>query len=648
MPKHRFSDHKPIANTAVAGLAVMVTLCSYLAGEHFGPIRKASTWLNDLRLSYLIPLVEQSSDVVVLAVNEETIATFPYRSPIARDFLAKLLKGLDDNHEVRAVGVDLIFDQPTVPGFDLDLQNVLRHMRSPLVIAAADSSAGLSARQLAYQDQYLKGLKTGSSVLNAEDGVVRTHFPGTEPDDRKSFPAAVARAAGIDVSSKPEPILFRRAARDFGSAIRVFPAHNADMLPAEWLDGRIVLIGATLSDRDRHRTPLSILGGEHEYLSGVLIHAQILAQLTSGTSVPQVSRVTTLVSLIVATILGLALALAPIAPVLRIAVGISLFLTYLLAAFSTTIFLKIPLPILTPLIAYALALAAATAIARQRERRQRVFLHRAFNQYVSAEIIDDLLRNPSHLRLGGELREMSFIFTDISGFTTMAERLAPERLVSLLSGYLDGLVAIALEHKGTIARFVGDGLLVFFGAPLPQDSHNRRAVECALAFDRFCEDYRNLYPQKAWGFGATRIGVHSGLAVVGNVGGSRRFEYTAHGDCVNVAARLEGANRSLGTRVCVSRQAAGDFPKEAFQPVGDLILKGKTEPIGVLTPWDNYSELDRENYLEAYFLMSQGNSRCVALLRQLSERRPNDTLLAFHLHRLRGVSTGIEIQMQEK
>ncbi len=648
MPEHHFNDHKPIAKTAVAGLAVLVALCSYLTGEHFGPVRKSSTWLNDFRLTYLTPLVEQSNDVIVLAINEDTLATFPYRSPIDRDFLTKLLNRLNDNFDIRAVGVDLIFDQPTVAAYDLELQNAMRRMRAPLVIAAGEASAGLSARQLEFQDQYLQGLTTGSSVLSAEDGVVRTHLPGGDPGTRRSFPATLAMAAGIEVSVEPEAIFFRRAALDFGSPVRVFPAHTVNMLPAEWLKGKIVLIGAILSDRDRHRTPLSILGGQHETMPGVLIHAQILAQLTSGGIVPQVSRVTTLVSLTIATVVGLTLALAPIASALRIAVGVSLFFIYLLAAFLTTIFPKVPLPILTPLIAYILSLAIATAIARQRERRQRVFLHRAFNQYVSAEIIDDLLKFPSHLRLGGESREMSFIFTDIAGFSTMAERLAPEKLVSLLSGYLDGLVAIALEHKGTIARFVGDGLLVFFGAPLPQESHQRRAIECALAFDRFCEEYRSADTHKGWGFGATRIGVHSGLAVVGNVGGSRRFEYTAHGDCVNVAARLEGANRSLGTRVCLSRQSAGDFADGVFQPVGNLVLKGRKEPIGVLTPWENYSDHDRAHYLEAYSLMSRGNLRSIMLLRQLVERRPDDALLAFHLNRLRDASPGVEIQLQEK
>jgi adenylate cyclase len=153
---------------------------------------------------------------------------------------------------------------------------------------------------------------------------------------------------------------------------------------------------------------------------------------------------------------------------------------------------------------------------------------------------------------------------------------------------------------------------------------------------------------RQYGFGITRIGVHAGRAIVGNVGGKRRFEYTAHGDSVNVAARLESANRVLGTRICMSADSVRDFPYGEFQPVGDLILKGKSEAVSVVTRWNDYSDLDRLNYLDAFAMMKQGDPNCAILLRDLVARRPHDALLKFHLNRTGCIPPGVEIQMSEK
>ena len=283
------------------------------------------------------------------------------------------------------------------------------------------------------------------------------------------------------------------------------------------------MIGAVLADRDQHRTPLSILGADNEFTAGVLIHAQILEQIISGNSLPVLSSFSTNSIVVLAVICGIFLALGPIPTRVRLAVGAALFVSYWIVAFSGGVFWNFPLPLLGPSMAFLLAAAAATAYARQRERRQRIFLHSAFNQYVSAQIIDDILENPEHLRLGGEQRDMSFIFTDITGFSLLAERVTPTELVDLLSGYLDGVVEIALKHRGTIARFVGDGLVIFFGAPLPLDNHRRHAVLCAIELDQYCEQYRQRDKITQHDLGVTRIGVHSGAAVVGNVGGTRRL-----------------------------------------------------------------------------------------------------------------------------
>lgn len=633
---------------SVVLLGALVIAISFLLVTWAAPVRKAATWLDDFRLAYSTPLAAQNPNVVVLAIDEETMTRMPFRSPINRRFVADLIATLDRKFAVRSIGVALIFDQPTVPEHDVELGEIMRGVRTPLVVATGSAESGLTARQIAFQERFLSGLRSGTSVLRTENGIVRTYFPRQPEDGSTHFATVLAEASGILVPTEPAGIAFRRGAIDSTSPIRIFPAHSLGQLPEAWLAGKIVLLGATVADRDQQRTPLSVLGGSHELMAGVLVHAQILAQLDNGSGLPPKSAALSLALLAIAVAAGLTLALSPLSPLLRIALGTGLFAAYWLVAFSPAVWSTVSLPLLGPSIGFLLALTLATALARQQERRQRLFLHVAFNQYVSPEIIDDLLANPSHLKLGGESREMSFVFTDIAGFSTMAEQVTPERLIELLEHYLDGIVEIALRHRGTIARFVGDGVLVFFGAPAHDDEHRMHAVNCAVEIDEFCERYRRRPEVAVAGFGTTRIGVNAGTAVVGNIGGMRRFEYTAHGDSINAAARLESANRHFGTRICLSGDSVSAFPEGAFRPIGEVILKGKEEPIATFTTWDDLSASDRRHYLDAFERLARHDDNSHRLWVELGRRLPADGPILFHNSRLCAGETGIVFRLQEK
>ena len=154
--------------------------------------------------------------------------------------------------------------------------------------------------------------------------------------------------------------------------------------------------------------------------------------------------------------------------------------------------------------------------------------------------------------LGGQRREIATLFTDITGFTTLVETLDPEVLEPLLNDYLAGMTEVVFAHDGTVAKIVGDALHVLFGAPGEQPDHATRAVMCSLALDAFAREFRQAWNERGVALGATRIGVHAGPAIVGNFGGSRFFEYTAYGDTINVAARLESVNKQLGTSAAPS------------------------------------------------------------------------------------------------
>jgi adenylate cyclase len=188
------------------------------------------------------------------------------------------------------------------------------------------------------------------------------------------------------------------------------------------------------------------------------------------------------------------------------------------------------------------------------------------------------------LKRGSKRREIATLFTDINSFTALVETLDPSVLGPLLNEYLTGMTNIVFAHDGTVAKIVGDALHVLFGAPGEQPDHAARAVACALELDEYAEAFRHRCHQKGVPLGVTRIGVHAGPAIVGNFGGGRFFDYTAYGDTINVAARLEAANKELGTRVCASAALADQVKGFRGRPIGDLVLPGKTEPLRVFEP----------------------------------------------------------------
>src|SRR5271163_371651 len=160
----------------------------------------------------------------------------------------------------------------------------------------------------------------------------------------------------------------------------------------------------------------------------------------------------------------------------------------------------------------------------------------------------------------------------------------PERLAELLSGYLEAMTEVVFAHQSTVAKIIGDAIHVLFGAPADQPDAASRAIACALALDTHAERYRQEWVARGAPLGVTRIGVHAGPATVGNFGGGRFYDYTAYGDTINTAARLEAVNKQLGTRVCVSAAAAERAPGFIGRPVGDLLLRGRSEPMRVFEP----------------------------------------------------------------
>jgi adenylate cyclase len=228
---------------------------------------------------------------------------------------------------------------------------------------------------------------------------------------------------------------------------------------------------------------------------------------------------------------------------------------------------------------------AATAFQYQLEGRQHKFIRDAFKFYVSPAVIDQIVKDPSSLSLGGDRRELSIFFSDIAGFTSISEKMDPQRLVLLLNQFLTAMTDIILKHGGTVDKYVGDAIVAFWNAPLLQANHAQKAVEaaveCQIEITKLADHFQKEFGVRL----QMRIGIHTGIVGVGNFGSRERFNYTVIGDAANLASRLEGANKYFGTDILVSdatnRQQMGVIPT---RKIADIRVVGKSEPVAVYEP----------------------------------------------------------------
>jgi adenylate cyclase len=241
------------------------------------------------------------------------------------------------------------------------------------------------------------------------------------------------------------------------------------------------------------------------------------------------------------------------------------------------------LPAFVPGLGGGVAAFAAVLAATALERRDRRFVQEALGRYTSDELVNELIAHPERLSLEwGERREMSVYFSDIAGFTTISEGLAPERLVALLNDYLTHMTDIVLAHGGIVDKYIGDAVMAFWGAPIPDADHARKAILAAIAMRDECRALRERWKSEYGHDVLARAGVNSGFAVVGNMGSKHKYNYTCMGDMVNLASRLEGANKPYGTFLMIS-EFTWEKVKDvvAVRELDRIAVKGKDQPVTV-------------------------------------------------------------------
>jgi adenylate cyclase len=606
--------HKWLVPTIIAALLSVVIIFFLSKTSTFGGVEEV---LYDLKVQYFAPKTQVSDKIVMIWLDEETIKGLPYRSPVPRDFLANLNKRLAQATPL-LIAYDIFFQDPTKEEFDTKLAESFSGWNIYSVSAGKDLPDGtfVEEKPLPIFQEMLSGYALSDLPISAYDSTVRHYKPywivGNK--ERPTFASLLYKAAtGRDATAELKdssvrvfgftfrpfyneggtisaPIRYAGAPGKTGdedNAFVIFPAYLvvAGLVPNEWLSGKIILVGSAYEfSQDAFLTPYFSKRYSYSMMNGVEIHANILNSLLTREFYYLPSHTQQLVLLallsLFASFLAIRWHLIRSAITLLIVIGLYLFVNLLFFKKFAVI-----LPAIAPLAAIVLSFGISLTWRAMTEGRQKKFIKNVFSRYVPQAVVDQMLGDPSRLVLGGETRKITSLFTDIESFTTISEQLSPEVLVSFLNEYLSKVSDIIFKYGGTIDKYEGDAVIAFFGAPLEVTNHEEVAVRAALEIQRVSKETSDKWGKTCGREIVTRIGISSGPAVVGNMGSDERFDYTAIGDTVNLASRLEGTNKNYGTRVLISEATMAGLSKEInCKFVDEVKVKGKDKTVKVYEP----------------------------------------------------------------
>jgi adenylate cyclase len=381
---------------------------------------------------------------------------------------------------------------------------------------------------------------------------------------------------------------------------------------------KIVLIGATAPDlHDAYFVPTSY----GKAMPGVEIHANTLQSMIEGKELHNENSILVIISIFVAVFL-IAFLVSKYNPWIVFGISFVLIIVNTLLGiylFNKNIILNLFYVPFSLIIGYSLSLIYFFII----ERKEKKHIMDAFSKYVSPVLVKEIMKEPEQLKLGGDKKELTILFSDIRGFTSLSEKMKPEELVHLLNEYLSDMTKIIMEQRGLVDKFIGDAIMAFWGAPLKEKKHADLACESALGMKAKLEELNKKWSKEGLPYLKIGIGIHTGKAVVGNIGSEERFDYTAIGDDVNLSSRLEGVTKQYDVYILISEFTLNELSKEFIvRELDHVTVKGKNHPIKIYEVLGKEGKISKE-LLEIKEHFEEG-------LELYKKQKWDDAIKAFH------------------
>ena len=565
----------------------------------------------DLRFRLRGPLLPRSRPGIVLVlVDEGTFRRISDPLVLWQRYFARVVSELV-RCRAATIGLDFVFPDTTrvdPEGQQALVETLLQAQGDgvPTVLAYGARAGGSDTPSpLLLMALGPSGFAYANLTTDPDDFVRRQELTGLTDDGdiRPGFAYAIASSASASSRSAANrlqdtegTILINYRGPDVFPTIPFWKVLEAatsddDEEIREMIEGKVVLVGMG-TEEDLHATPLyfwpspaaardaSDLSGYRRTL-GIAIHAHVLSTLLEG---PSLRRASAWQELGLAFLAGLSAAAAalflsfPLALAgVLMATGVESLLVMQWSFSNGSVLQLVP-----PTVSLGAAFLLAQGLRYSLEGREKRKLKRLFQRYVSPDVVRQLVQRPEKLALEGEHRTVSVLFSDIRDFTTRSEQTPPEILVLCLNRYLSVMVEIIHRHGGMVDKFIGDAIMAVFGAPLTLEDHARRAVEAGCAMQSALKVLNEKFTSEGIPELTIGVGIHSGEAIVGNIGSPERMEYTVIGDTVNVAARIESLCKRFGPSILISSATRlGVDAPFVFESLGEELLKGKTEPVSI-------------------------------------------------------------------
>lgn len=537
-----------------------------------------------------------SSDLVIVAIDNESLKKVG-QWPWKRSVFADTFKNLNDNPPL-SVGVDVLFAEPSRYGSSDDsyLTSVLDELNYPVVLPAEANNLFLSKKDLPIADFFIEPLSEfvqsekvalgQVNIITDKDGVVR-QFP-LEARERqsgkiyKSLAYETVAQSGKDIPQAATLGLINKIVyAGPANSVRLVPFHRVyEGEAAEMLKDKIVFFGVTAPDL--HDTRMSPFGRETE-MPGVEIQANIANMILKGYRLVPLNKYANALWIILAALLP-ALFFSFFkrtrsAVILSVLLGIA-YLIGVVALFEKGIVANI----LHLTLAWIFAVLFMFGFRYFIGEKEKHFLKNVFSKYVSKEVVKEIMDDPGKVKLGGEEKEITVFFSDIRGFTTLSEKTPPVKLVHLLNRYFTAMTEEVINHKGVLDKYIGDAIMAFWGAPIDDKEQVEHAMDASVAMLKKLKKLNEELVKEGQSQINIGIGLYTGLAVVGNMGSELRLNYTAMGDTVNVASRLEGLNKEYKTHIIIGEATMRRVAdKYNFKFLASVQVKGRNEPVNIYT-----------------------------------------------------------------